>query len=362
MAEAGSPGPVTRIECAGSPETAQWLRDAPGAVAISTYQAGKVVLLGWSGGISMLPVDFDKPLGMARDGGRLALATRRSVVLLADAPLLARDFDEAHPGRFDALYLPRAAYHTGDVNAHDLAYTADGLVLCNTRFSCLARLSDRYNFEVVWKPSFISEIAPEDRCHLNGLAVADGRVRFVTALGESDVVGGWREGKEAGGIVIDVPSGEVAARGLSMPHSPRWRDGALWLLNSGEGRLLRMDPADGRTTDVCELPGYLRGLSFAGPYALVGLSRIRERHIFGGLPIQERCERLSCGVAIVDLRTGRRAGLFEFTAGVEEIFEVLFLPGAKRPMLTNASVPATHDAFTSPECAYWLRPSTMIQE
>jgi uncharacterized protein (TIGR03032 family) len=353
---------VTRIECVGSPETAEWLRDAPGAVAITTYQAGKVVVLGWSGGISMLPVDFDKPLGLARDGDRLALATRHAVVLLANAPALARDFDESRRGRYDALYLPRALYHTGDVNAHDLAYTSEGLVLCNTRFSCLARLSDRHNFEVVWKPPFISRIAPEDRCHLNGAAVVDGRAKYVTALGESDVVGGWREGKASGGVVIDVESGEIAARGLSMPHSPRWREGALWLLNSGEGRLVRMDPKDGRTTDVCELPGYLRGLSFAGPYALVGLSRIRERHIFGGLPIQQRGVPLKCGAAIVDLRTGRPAGLFEFTAGVEEIFEVLFLPGAKQPMLTNATVPATRDAFTSPECAYWLRPSTLIRE
>lgn len=352
-----------RITCAATAGFAEWMSRMPGCLAVSTYQAGKVVMIGWDGSqITVMPRDFDKPLGMARHGHRLALAIRHEIVVLANAPLLAPDFLETQPGRYDALYLPRVSYHTGDINTHDLAFTLDGLVVCNTRFSCLARLGDEFSFYPLWKPPFVSEIVPEDRCHLNGVAVVDGRVTYVTALGESDHVGGWREKKATGGLVMDVDTGEVILRGLSMPHSPRFHEGALWLLNSGAGELLRVDVKDGSRTVICELPGYLRGLSLVGPFAVVGLCQIRERHIFGGLPIQGKHAKLLCGLAIIDLRSGGQVGFFEFTSGVQEIFEVLFLPGPRRPMLLHSQSPATRDAFTAPEFSYWLRPSHLIED
>ena len=89
----------------------------------------------------------------------------------------------------------------------------------------------------------------------------------------------------------------------------------------------------------------------------MGLSKIRERHIFGGLPIQERGEKLLCGVAVVDVRSGRQCGLFEFTAGCEELYDVQFLPGVRRPMILNLQRPEVRQASTNPECCYWLRPS-----
>jgi uncharacterized protein (TIGR03032 family) len=55
------------------------------------------------------------------------------------------------------------------------------------------------------------------------------------------VRGGWRENKPHGGILMDVASGEIISRGLSMPHSPRWHDRRLWPLESGTGRLPLMD-------------------------------------------------------------------------------------------------------------------------
>lgn len=352
-----------QIACGASASFAEWMSQIPGSLAVSTYQAGKVVLIGWDGQqLTVLPRDFDKPLGMARHGHRLALATRHEILLFANAPLLAPDYLETQKGRYDALYLPRTAHFTGDINAHDLTYTKEGLFVCNTRFSCLAKLSDEHSFVPCWKPSFVSEVVPEDRCHLNGMAVVDGRVKYVTALGSSDLVGGWRKERATGGVVVDVDSGEIVRGGLSMPHSPRWHEGALWILNSGTGELLRVDPKDSSSDVVCGLPGYLRGLSLVGPFALIGLCKIRERHIFGGLPIQEKHAKLLCGIAIVDLRSGTEVGFFEFSSGVEELFEVLFLPGPRRPMILNAPNPATRDAFTAPEFSYWLRPSNMIED
>jgi uncharacterized protein (TIGR03032 family) len=190
----------------------------------------------------------------------------------------------------------------------------------------------------------------------------NGRPRFVTALGETDAVGGWRERKADGGVVIDVPSGEVVLRGLSMPHSPRLHEGSLWVLNSGAGELWRVDRNTLQHEVVCSLPGYLRGLGFLGPVALVGLSTIREKHIFGGLPVQERHPRLRCGVAVIEVSTGNELGLFEFTEGCTELFDVRFLPGVHRPMILSAQKEQTRQAVTAPEFSYWLRPSAVVAQ
>jgi uncharacterized protein (TIGR03032 family) len=354
-------GSQVRIECATTAGFQQWLAQSGGSLLLSTYQAGKIAAIGWDGRqVTLLMRQFDKPLGLAVCGSRMALAHRYGVTLFANASLLAHDYLQQQPGRYDALYCPRATYHTGDLHTHDLVFAGRDLLLVNTRFSCLARLSGDHNFESIWRPPFVSELAPEDRCHLNGLALRDGQPKYVTALGTTDTPGGWRRRKADGGVLIDVPSGEIIVEGLSMPHSPRWHDRRLWVLNSGAGELLEVDPASGRSDTVCTLSGYLRGLCFAGPYALVGMSKIREKHIFGGLPVQQRCERLLCGVAVVDLRSGAEVGTFEYTAGCEELYDVQFLAGTGRPMVLNLDKPAARQAMTHPESSWWLRSSSEI--
>ena len=349
------------IQCHVAVRFEEWLAQSGGSLVMSTYQAGKVAMIGWDGRqVTLLMRQFDKPLGLAAVGRRLVVAARHDVWLLANAPALAHDYQEDQPGRYDALYLPRATYHTGDLHTHDLAVDAEGMLLVATRFSCLARLSYDFSFSPLWKPSFVSDLVPEDRCHLNGLAVRDGQARYVTALGTTDTPGAWREAKATGGVVVDISTDQVVLDGLAMPHSPRWHDGRLWLLNSGAGELLTVDPATGAREIICVLPGYLRGLSFVGTYALVGMSKIREKHIFGGLPIQQRYAQLHCGVAVIDTRNGREVGMFEYTSGCEEIYDVQFLPGIRRPMILNLDKPAVRQAITNPECCYWLRPSAGI--
>jgi len=350
-----------RVECSASAEFTAWLAQAGGALVVSTYQAGKVAMIGHDGRqATLLMRQFDKPLGLAVHGDLMALATRHDLVVLADAPLLAPDFLEDQPGRYDALYVPRASYHTGDLHIHDVVFQGEDLLLVNTRYSCLARVSHRHNFVPVWKPKFVSDLVPEDRCHLNGVAMVDGKPKYVTALGTTDAPGAWREGKATGGVVIDVDSQEVVCGGMAMPHSPRWHDGRLWVENSGAGELCVIDPSSGQAEVVCSLPGYLRGLTLVGPYALVGLCKIREEHIFGGLPVQERYPTLRCGVAVVDVRTGTLSGMFEFSAGCDEIYDVQFLPGVRRPMILNLGNPAVRQAVTHPESSWWLRPSAEI--
>jgi uncharacterized protein (TIGR03032 family) len=351
------------VTCAASESFTEWMRQLDGSLVVTTYQANRVAMLGWNGQqVSLLMREFDKPMGLALHQNQMALATRHEVLLFANAPVLAPGLIEDQPGRYDALYLPRASFFTGDLNVHEVGFGSEGLWLVNTRFSCLSHVSLEYNFAPAWKPPFISQIVPEDRCHLNGLAMDRGQPRFVTALGATDFVGGWRDKKASGGVAIDVASGEIVLRGLSMPHSPRFYDGALWLLNSGTGEFICADVARGTYGVVCVLPGYLRGLCFLGPYAVVGLCQIRERHIFGGLPVSERFDALICGLAVIDLRTGNEAGLFQFTSGCTELFDIGFLPRIRQPTILNRDNPESRDGFTAPGIAYWLRPSAVVRE
>jgi uncharacterized protein (TIGR03032 family) len=336
------------------------LQQLRASLLVSTYQANKLLAVRADGkGLSTLVRTFDRPMGMAVSGRRLALGTRNSVWFLRDAPDIAARVEPA--GKHDACFLPRSCHVTGDIGVHEMAWAAphprplspegrgeEELWIVNTRFSCLCTLDPDYSFVPRWRPPFVTALAAEDRCHLNGLALVDGRPKYVTALGESDARGGWRADKPHGGCLMDVSSGEVLLRGLSMPHSPRWHDGRLWLLESGTGRLLLVDLATGRRQAVAELPGFARGLAFSGPYAFVGLSKIRETSAMDGVPLARRRDALKCGVAVVDLRTGRASALLDFHTAVEEIFDVQVLAGVRFPEVVGFQKEAVQNTFIVP--------------
>ena len=317
------------------------------SLLVSTYQANKLLAVRAGGnGLSTLVRTFDRPMGLAVDARRLALGTRDRVWFLRNAPDIAPRVEPA--GQHDACYLPRSCHVTGDIGVHELAWAGDELWVVNTRFSCLCTLDRDYSFVPRWRPPFVSALAAEDRCHLNGLAVVEGRPKYVTALGETDTAGGWRPHKPHGGCLMDVPGGEVLVRGLSMPHSPRWHGGRLWLLESGTGRLLCVDLAARRGQAVAELPGFARGLALVGPYAFVGLSKIRETSAMDGAPLVGRRDQLKCGVAAVDCRDGRLIALLEFRTAVEEIFDVQLVPGVRFPEVIGFQKEAVHHIFVVP--------------
>lgn len=319
------------------------------SVLVSTYQAGKLVVLGsQENRLSLSFHNFEQAMGIAIHRQRIALGTRSQVWFLRSTPSVAPQVEPV--GTHDACYLTRASHVTEDIHGHEMAWCGDELWLVNTRFSCLCTLDNDYNFLPRWRPPFISTLAPEDRCHLNGLAVHQGRPRFVTAHAETDTPAGWRPIKASSGCLVDVASGQTVARGFAMPHSPRVHGGHLWLLNSGCGQLVTVRPSDGHVQVVSRQPGYTRGLSFAGPYAFIGLSKIRETSTFGGVPIAEDRESLKCGVGIVDLRIGRLVAHFEFHSGVEEIFDVQVLHQAMNPYFSG---PFTHAEGRAP---IWVVP------
>jgi uncharacterized protein (TIGR03032 family) len=251
-------------------------------------------------------------------------------------------------GTHDACYLPRNRHVTGDMLVHELAYAQGELWAAVTAFSCLATFDADHSFVPRWTPPFISQLAPGDRCHLNGIAVVDDRPAFVTALGMSDEPGGWRADKASGGCLISVQSNKILAEGLSMPHSPRWHDGRLWLLESGRGTLATVDLATGSVETVAELPGFTRGLELVGDIAFVGLSQIRESSTFGDLPLTDRLEERASGVWVVNLKTGGIAAFLRFEDLVQEVFDLALLPGVRYPEIAEPGSTATMSSFQLP--------------
>jgi uncharacterized protein (TIGR03032 family) len=237
----------------------------------------------------------------------------------------------------DRLYIPRIGYTTGDLDIHDVAVEASGrVVFVNTKFSCLATLAERDSFTPLWRPPFVSRLAGEDRCHLNGLALSEGRARFLSAVNASDVADGWRDRRRDGGVVLDVATNQIVAAGLSMPHSPRLYRGRLWLLNSGTGYFGSVDLSNGRFEPLTFCPGYLRGLAFIGEYAVVGLSRPRHDKTFGGLALDDNLTakgaEARCGLLVLDLSTGDAVHWLRLEGMVHELYDVVVLPGVARPM------------------------------
>jgi uncharacterized protein (TIGR03032 family) len=345
---AAAPEPLRSSHTDGFPEL---LRGLGVSLLVTTYQAGKLVIVREQDGrVNTHFRNFQRPMGLALDASaeRLAVGTAIQVWELRNVPDVAARLEPK--GTHDAAFLPRSSHVTGDVEIHEMAYGRGGeLWFVSTRFSCLATIDPSASFAPRWRPPFVSKLEPSDRCHLNGLAIQNNSPRYVTALGTTDEPGGWRANKASGGVLIDVPSGEVVVRGLSMPHSPRLHGGRLWACESGAGTLGVIDPAAGKYDAVVAMPGFTRGLACAGRFAFVGLSQVRESAIFSGIPITERLkeEERTCGVAVVDLVAGRIIGLLRFEDAVQEVFAVAVLP-RRFPDLVNDNQTLLSNSFVLP--------------
>jgi uncharacterized protein (TIGR03032 family) len=332
----GSRG-VVDVHCTPSSTLAPLLERLGLSVIITAPHSGNLILLSApQGKLALSFHTFERVMGVAVRDDLLAVCTRSEVWQVRNAPDIAAKLEPR--GRFDACYLTRGCHFTNDIQTHEAAWVDGKVCLVNTLFSCLCTLHDYYSFAPVWRPPFISRLAPEDRCHLNGLAVVEGRPRYVTAVSETDVRQGWRPSKGTSGCVIDVASNQTVLRGLCMPHSPRVAAGRLYLADSGTGRLVVADLAAGRVDTVAVLPGFARGLALHGGLAFVGLSRIRSTSDMSGLPIAAQREQLKCGLAVVDLNSGQVAAQLEFASPVDEVFDVQVLPGIRCPFLSGPHV------------------------
>ncbi len=325
---------VPKLEISGSRQFSSWLIEQRVSFAFTTYQAGKLFFVGLQpdGKLSIFERTFNRCMGLYAGENDLWMTSLYQ---------LWRFENTLEPGQvyngYDRIFLPQVGYTTGDLDVHDVAIDKNGrLVFVNTLFSCIATTSQTHNFQPLWQPKFITKLAAEDRCHLNGLAMEKGMPKYVTAVSQSDAHEGWRDHRETGGIVIDVAKNKIVCEGLSMPHSPRMYKGELYVLNSGTGEFGKVDVKKGKFQPIAFCPGYTRGLTFVNDFAIVGLSKCRQNRTFSGLKLddnlQDKKVEARCGLQIIDLKTGDLVHSLKIEGIIEELYDVVALPDAIRPM------------------------------
>lgn len=349
---------VRPFQCVYTPQVPELLNKLGCTIAISTYQAGKVVFISAKddAGLIQLPRSFDKAMGIAEDvaSDKIAIASRDEVTVFSNSTELAKYYPKSSD-KYDSLYMPRCTYYTGAIDIHDLNFgEGDALYAVNTMFSSIVKIDSNYSFNPFWTPPFIDKIAPEDRCHLNGMAMLDGKPKYATAFNNGNTRQSWRDTITTSGILMDIESNEIVAEGLPMPHSPRIHNGEIYLLLSATGELVKIDASTGEHETIFQIDGFVRGLSFHNDLAFIGLSKLRRNSsTFGKLPFAEKANE--AGVLILHVPTKTLVGKIIYQTSLDEIYDVHVLANKSRPNIMNTLNEEHKQGLTTPMSTYWQR-------
>jgi len=331
------------------------------SLVLSTRPNHVIFLGSIDGTLTVTATLMTQPMGIAAETGRIAVAGARSIVIFANVARLAAHY----PGKrdyYDALFIPRTIRFTGECQMHDMIFEGNAVIGANTNFSCICRVDDNFSFTPLWRPSFISQLRAEDRCHLNGFAAFAGELYYLTALAATDTPGGWRETPHSAGILIDARRNTILRSGLCMPHSPRLINNQLYVLNGGEGELLRVDRDSGHSDVMTRLPAFTHGLSAYDGVLFVGMSQDRTSRKQEAPPIVQRLGKLTAGIAAIAERTGEVLGVLEFASGVTEVYDVQVLPGVRRAGMQNLLATDGFTGVETPHSVFWTkRPDSDMQ-
>lgn len=319
-------------------EFRQWIAEEEISLALTTYEGGKLIIIGpgLNQGTIVTERNFERCMAMlVEDNKNIWISTHHHIWQLENGLEQGLFFE----GQWDRVYLPRSSYVTGGVDVHDLMRANDGhLYGVITGYNCIARITqdEKGSFSPYWKPPFIDQIIGEDRCHLNGLCLDGGELAYVSMVGASNENNGWRAHKTGGGLIMDMRTDEIVVDGLSMPHTPRLYKDQLWFLEAGTGYVCCYDLNNKKLERLLWRPGFLRGLRFYKNYALVCSSAPRDK-TFEGLPLDEEIEKRGetprCALDIINLDTQELEHSVEITGSVKEIYDVAILDDCRQPLL-----------------------------
>lgn len=356
-----STDPAEKIDYEATPSFIALLEHLGCSLIVSSYQANVVMTFGSLGQgrpVQMFSA-FPRAMGLALDGDRVAIGTKSEVVILRNIRRLASSLPRA-PGLFDGYLVPRTRYTTGNLALHDMELDGRDVIAVNTNYSCICRIDGIHNFVPLWKPPFITDVKPGDRCHLNGMASDGHAIRYATALGVSDEPRGWHENRYSGGVLLEVPSGRIIADRLCMPHSPLMIGNRLFLLEAGTGELVEIDRITGDRRLVCSLPGFARGLAALGDYVFVGLSLPRGKHPFEGLPVVNMVDELICGLAAIHIGSGEIVGTLRYIGGCTEIHDIKIMPNTAVLGISGYDTDTATLAIDLPQAGFWLTPDSEV--
>ena len=345
--------PLPPFSCTYSPNIPELLTQLNCTLAISTYQAGKIIFISPKDEeyLVQLPRSFNKAMGIALKDDLMGIATKDEIIILSNSPELGKSYPK-QPGVYDSFFVPRVTYYTGQVDIHDLHFGNQGLWAINTSFSCLVQVDQNYSFLPKWKPPFIDAFVSEDRCHLNGLAMEYGEPKYVSALGTGNSPQSWRENITSGGMVMDIQNNHYILQNLPMPHAPRLYKGNLYLLLSATGEVVKADLESGKYDVIHKIKGFVRGMSIYNDYIFVGISKLRQNSsTFKHLDIANDAKE--SGVIILHLPTGAFIGEIKYKTSVDEIYDVVVLPDMIRPGILNTIDPTHKLALSIPDATFW---------
>ncbi|MFK8036685.1 MAG: TIGR03032 family protein [Crocinitomicaceae bacterium] len=346
------------FSCTYSPNIPELLTKLNCSLAISTYQAGKLIFISPKNEehLVQLPRTFNKPMGIALDNerGKLGLACKDSIELFQNSKDLAEFYPRA-PKKYDALFMPRVSYNSGGIDIHDLSFGKNEQIFgVNTLFSCIVKIDNQYNFTPYWKPSFISKLVSEDRCHLNGMAMENGLPKYATSFNQGDAQQSWRGNITKTGTVINVTTNEVLNDSLAMPHSPIIINKKLYILLSATGQLVEVDTVSGKQTEIINLGGFVRGMAHFKDYLFIGLSKLRKNSsTFAKLDIAEKAN--FSGISVVHLPTGSFCGQIKYHTSVDEIYDIEVIPNMLRPNIINSKMPESKLGISIPNQTFWAK-------
>jgi len=266
--------------------------------------------------------------------------------------------------RVDACFITRSAHYSGMINIHDIDWGDEGLWAVNSSFSCLCTVEPDYSFVPRWKPHFISKLVAEDRCHLNGMTLRDGKPAYVTTFSKFDKAGMWRAGDKFDGTLMDVETNKILLDGLAMPHSPRWYKDRVYFCNSGHGLVCTYQPETGQKETIAEVPGFTRGMDFYGPLMFTGLSKVRQADVTKPAPLAKKYDKTYSGIWLFNLDEKDEVGHvkevanIKFTGNVDQIYDVAVIPDCSFPELIEPTHPRMRNHFCHSELETELQPDS----
>ena len=346
------------FSCQFSPNVPELLKKLNCSIAISTYQAGKLVFISAKDedSLTQLPRNFQKVMGIAEDykNQKLALACKDEIIIFKNSKELALYYPKA-PNKYDALYMPRATFHTGALDIHDLSFGEnEELFAVNTLFSSIVKIDTNYNFTPYWSPPQIDKITGEDRCHLNGMAMKNGMPKYATAFNDGNTPQSWRDKITESGVIYDIENNKMIAKDLAMPHTPRIYNNELYVLLSATGELVKINKENGTYDVVVKIGGFVRGMSLHKDYLFIGQSKLRKNSsTFGKLPFAKDANQ--AGIVIVHLPTKSITGKITYLTSLDEIYDIHILADKIRPNILNTLTEDYKEGLSIPETTFWKR-------
>ena len=308
------------------------------SLLVSTYQSGRVIVgARRRNGLNTHFRPFQVPMGMAARPGELAVGTKAQVQRFQNQPALSARLEP--PGVHDACFVPRSSPrhrrhpHPRHGVRRRRALGGQHPLLVPVHLHRRLQLRAALAAAVRHRARRRGPLPPQR---------PGGGRRASPATSPPSApptpTSGWRDGQDDRGRAARRPVGRGRRAAASACRTRR----AGTTAGSGCSSRATAPSASstsssGRFEEVAGCPGSPAAWPSPGPTPSSASPRCA-RALFEGIPLKAEGVERSCGVWVIDLRTGTIAAFLRFEGIVQELFEVLV--AARRSASRRSSSPA----------------------